>query len=465
MASPETDTAADRSVDVVVVGSGAAGLFAAVEAADAGARVVVVEREPQTGGSTRLSGGYVALCETELEPGSRAELLEDLLESHHDDCDESLSELYVELAPGTFTRLKELGIEFQRTVQFAHMRRPWGHELPTGGELTGGAQVVEALETQARARGVEILLSTPARRLVEDADGRVVGVEIEGPDGPARVIGGRGVVIATGGFTRNPELIRKYGRPGTEHIVPVTGPGSLGEGLVMSQALGADTSYIGVGVAPTAPVEPTTGEGNIVVYAGGILLNRDGRRFHDESAVYLDFSFAGLRQPGGLMIQVYDSLIWENYGETMIGQALTGGRTFAAEDLRTLLEDVSAECGLDVDAALQTIQDYNRFVEEGFDPEFGREHIVGSAGDLVTISHPPYHAAITVPGTTHFNGGLRIDTEMRVLDVFGDVIPGLFAAGEVTGGFHGAGYLSASFMGMALIFGRVAGMRAAAVHR
>jgi fumarate reductase flavoprotein subunit len=130
--------------DVVVLGSGAAGLMAAIEAGEAGARAVVIEKQPQIGGSTRLSGGYGAMCETELQPGTRAELFADLMASHLQDSDEDLSRLYVDEAPSMYDRLMELGLRFRGTMQFANMSKAWGHELPLG-DLGGGAQIIAKL--------------------------------------------------------------------------------------------------------------------------------------------------------------------------------------------------------------------------------------------------------------------------------------------------------------------------------
>lgn len=452
----------DERVDVVVIGSGAAGLLAALEAVEAGASVVVLEREPEVGGSTKLAGGYVALCETDLQSGTKEELLADLMESHHFDCDERLSRLYVDLAPETYVRLKQLGIVFAGVQFFAHMTKPWAHVLATGG-LGGGAQIVEGLHKAAIGAGAQIHVLHRARRLIREG-GRVVAVDVEHDGEIRRVHAMRGVIIATGGFTRNPELVKNYGRPGTERIVPITGPGSFGEGLMMAQEHGAGTSYIGCGVAPTGPVEPTTAEGNLTCYAGGIIVNKEGRRFVDESSSYLDISWAGLDQTEVKMIQIYDSEILRAYRSTMLGQVITGGKMFMADTLEVLLADVAADCGLDAAEALASVQRYNHAVKTGVDEECGRRHLLGESGVLVKIEHPPYVAAVTVPGTTHFNGGLHVDDEMRVCDVWGSSIPGLYAAGEVTGGFHGSGYLSATFIGMALIFGRVAGRNAAALR-
>lgn len=448
---------ASPDFDVIVLGSGAAGLSAAIEAHDRGANVVVIEREPQTGGSTRLSGGYVTLCDTDMQPATASELLEDLRDAHHGDAHDELSEVYVAEAPETYRFLGRLGFRFGGLEQFAHMRYPWAHEPPTDTGVGGGAQILAALERGARERGIEIRLGAPARRLQTDAAGRVTGVVMEGATNQV-LTARQGVIVATGGFTRNPELIKTFGPRGSERIVPFSGPGSLGQGLRMCMDLGAGLAYMGIGVAPTAPADRESGEGLVVIYAGGVLLNQEGKRFFDESAVYVDISTAGLLQTEGLMIQVFDEAIDAVYKTTMMGQRMTGGTFYSADTLAELFEKLHEVCGIDAVAAEQSILDYNANVEAGVDdPEFGRAHLIGSGGDLVPINTPPFHAAVTVPGTSHFNGGLRVTADMRVCDGFGEVIEGLWAAGEIVGGFHGAGYMSGTSMGMALIFGRVAG--------
>jgi len=454
---------AGLAADVVVLGGGAAGLMAAVEAADAGREVLVLEKQPAIGGSTALSGGYVALCETDLQPGTRDELLADLRASHRHDAQDDLSVAYVDDAPDTYRRLNDLGIRFAGTMQFANMSRAWGHELPLG-DQGGGAQIVDRLAAAARDRGVRIVAGVRTTRLVSD-DAGVVGVVAEVDGHRSVVAAGRGVVVATGGFTRNPDLIKAYGRPGTEDILPITGAGSHGDGLLMASALGAATSYVGRGVAPTTPVEPATGKGCVVNYHGGILLNREGRRFCDESAVYVDLCWAGLAQTDHFMVQVFDDAARAAYATTMVGQVMSGGDTFTGDTVEELLGAVADATGLDAATAVATVHEYNRYASAGADPVFGRRHLIGTDGALRPIDQPPFQAIVVVPGTTHFNGGLRVAADMAVVDVFGDPIPRLFAAGEVTGGFHGSGYMPATHVGSALIFGRRAGRSAAQVSR
>lgn len=444
------------SSDVIVVGCGAAGLSAAIEAADLGADVVVLESQPEPAGSTRLSAGYAAFCDTDLEPGSADAFHADLLEAHHEDHDAALVARYVSEAPRTYRRLVDLGVDFCGTFQFAHMHRPWAHEV--GGAVgNGGAELGLRLERAASARGVRIVCGARATRLTRD-DGVVCGVVIDGGNRPAlTILSRRGVILATGGFTRNPAMVRNFGPPGTEAILPITGAGSLGDGLRMAMAHGADTAYMAAGVAPTGPADPKTGKGAMLIYEGALILNRDGRRFCDESGLYNDISWAALKQPQALIFQIYDETIRQRHRSSMLGRTLTGYAEVRADTVDGVLTALESANGLDPAAAHTSIERYNAHVRRGVDPDFGRVHLVGTSGRAVPIESPPFYGIATVPGTTHFNGGLRIDPDMRVIDVFGDPIAGLYAAGEVTGGFHGRGYLSGTHVGMALIFGQVAG--------
>jgi len=145
------EVASGAAADVVVLGAGAAGLIAALEAADAGASVLLLESEADVGGSSALAAGHVVLCGTPFVGGGHAELLEDLVAAHHGGGDIELSQAYVDESPHTFRRLESLGIRFARSVQLAHMRRPWAHEMPIANEA-GGAQIVRALTQAARQR-------------------------------------------------------------------------------------------------------------------------------------------------------------------------------------------------------------------------------------------------------------------------------------------------------------------------
>lgn len=400
---------------VLVIGSGAAGMVAAVEAAELGANRLLLESESIVGGSAALSGGYVTLCETELQPGSRQELLEDLLQSHAEDCQEDLSRLYVETAPVPYRRLKALEIEFVRTCQFARMRRPWAHEF-SGREMTGGVEILSGLADHARQRGGR--LETPSRvtRRHADGDGRVTAVDVDMPSGRHRIEIGNGVVVASGGFTRSRELTANFGWPGKTAIHPVTGAGSRGDGLRLVMGLGAGTACITAGIEPTIPADPATGKGVNTLPVGGIALNKAGKRFCTESPPDADTRWMGMEQPEVLIVQIYDDAMKTALAVTMMDKAFAGYWEVSAPTLDALLAILQWECGVDAGQAATTVDRQNREVRVGGDRPSDRRTMVGDVG---------------VP--------LAIDASMRVLNACGEPTDRLFAAGEVTGGSHGAG--------------------------
>lgn len=446
----------DKVVDVVVVGAGGAGLCAAIEAVDAGSKTIFLESEPVRSGSTAISGGTFTACETDMQPGSRDELFKDLMASHRQDCDPALVRAYVDNAGETYKKVKDWGVTFARSSSWAFMSRPWGHDA------TSSAEMCKALENTATKKGAQLLLSTRARKLVVNADGRVIGIEVESRGRKQYYQARKGIVLATGGFTRNPALAKNFGRPGSEKIVPLTGIGSRGDGLIMAWALGSDMTYMTAGVAPVAPADKATNATEITFYAGSILLNKTGKRFFRESEGYTDICWAGLQQPDTLIVQLYDAKVKKAMAGTSLEKLMKGAKEYEASTLSELGDILQKECGINKEAMLETVNKYNGYVDSGTDPEFGRKNLVGISGKLVKIDTPPFIGLISVPGTTHYNGGLKINPKMQVLDVYGQPVPGLYAAGEVTGGFHGVGYMSGSAVGMALIFGRIAGKNAAA---
>ncbi len=443
----------DGEYDVVVAGAGAAGLLAAIEAASAGASVVMLESEPERAGSSPLSGGVFTLCETDMVDGTADELYEDLLTSHQGDHDEALNRAYVEAAPAVYRRLVDSGVKFTIASSWAYMSKPWGHVA------TSAAEACDALEATATGMGVEFLTSTRALRLIAGPEGRIIGLEADQDGTPVFFRANRAVVLATGDFSRNKEMAKNYGTPGSEKIVPLTGPASIGDGLRMGLSEGADTSYLCVGVAPSAPAEYDSHAAVLIFMQGGIILDMEGKRFHNEQYSYVDITKHALRlpDPEARFLQVYDSAIREQTFFAWEGTTEYQGETL--EDLAAVLEET---LGVPAAAIVESVTKYNGYVEDGHDPEMGREYLTGVTGDLVKIEAAPFYAVLTVPGTTHFNGGLKITPEMRVLNVYGEVIPGLYAAGGVTGGFHGAGYMSGSALGMAAVFGHIAGINAAA---
>ncbi len=321
------------------------------------------------------------------------------------------------------------------------------------------ADMVRLLAARAKATGrVTLRTGAAARRLLRDpATGRVDRVLV-GRDGAAQAIAApRGVVLASGGFSRNPELVRRFA-PDCAEAVFIGGAGNVGDGLRMAWALGADLRDMAhiKGTFGKHPTDETNNHSCLAVYKGAIAVNQEGRRFVDESLSYKLLGAACLRQPYGAAFQILDEPIFRSGDDRVrildFHRRIEEGTMLRAETLAALagMIEVPAE------ALAATVAAYNRCVDAGEDPQFGRKHLVHNHGALRRIETPPFYA---YPSTAAVYGtycGLRVDPAMRVRDVFGEPIAGLFAAGEVVGGLHGAAYMTGSALGKALIFGRIA---------
>lgn len=450
--------------DILVVGGGAAGFAAALEAAERGAEVLVLEKLSETGGSSAMSGGCLAFAGTDMQreqglADDAALLASDLKQLGGGAADDALIAVYADHQLETYDWLKAHGQVFAPGLEASS-----GQSVPRV-HTVDPADLVRLLAARCRATGkVTLLTNTAARRLRRDAtSGRVTGLLAEGPDGALDITARRGVILASGGFSRNPELLAQFA-PACEHAVFVGGEGNAGDGLRMAWALGADLRDMAQikGTFGKHPTDELNNHSCLCVYKGAIAVNQDGRRFVDESLSYKLLGEACLRQPYGTGFQILDAPIMAS-GDNEVRildfeRRLEEGLFIEADTL----EDLARQIEVPEATLLKTVADYNRFVDAGEDPEFGRRHMVHNHGALRRIETPPFYA---YPSTAAVYGtycGLRVDPQMHVIDVFGERIDGLLAAGEVVGGFHGNAYMTGSALGKALIFGRIAARTAVA---
>jgi fumarate reductase flavoprotein subunit len=446
--------------DIFVIGGGAAGWSAALAAAQSGASVTLVEKLGESGGSSALSGGCLALAGTDLQAAQGVAdnpdlLFKDLCEVGQGVNDAELVRTYCDAQLAAYDWLKGARVSFSPVIETAS-----GQSVPRV-HTVDPADMVRALKAAAERIGtVDYHPNCAAEGLLTDAEGRVIGVRLTDQ---RALHADKAVIIASGGFAKNQTMLDQYA-PQYAEAVFVAGAGSQGDGLCMATALGADLrdmDYV-KGTFGKHPTDETNDHSLQAVYKGAIAVNQDGERFVDESISYKLLGDAVMAQPWHTGYQIMDQGIFDTGDDRVrildFGRRLEEGLFYVGDTL----EELAAQIEIDPDTLVATVARYNGYVNDGHDPEFGRRHLVHQHGALRKIETSPFYA---YPSTAVVFGtycGLRIDSKARVLRADGSPINGLFAAGEVTGGFHGAAYMTGSALGKAVVFGRIAGAEAAA---
>lgn len=407
-----------------------------------------------------MSGGCLALAGTDLQAAQGVSdspdvLFKDLCEVGQHINDVRLVRTYCDVQLETYDWLKHSGVSFSPIIETAS-----GQSVPRV-HTVDPADLVRALKAAAERSGkVEYRAATSAKELITTDSGAVSGVRMtSGED----ITAGKAVIITSGGFAKNPDMLEKYA-PQYAEAVFVAGAGSQGDGLRMATALGADLcdmEYV-KGTFGKHPTDETNDHSLQAVYKGAIAVNQEGQRFVNESISYKLLGDAVMAQSWHTGYQIMDQGIFDTGDDRVrildFGRRLEEGLFYVADTL----EELAVQIEIDPDTLAATVSRYNGYVDAGFDPEFRRKHLVHQHGALRKIEKGPYYA---YPSTAVVFGtycGLRIDPAARVLRSDGTAIDGLFAAGEVTGGFHGAAYMTGSALGKAVVFGRIAGIEAAA---
>jgi len=441
-----------RTTDLLVLGSGIAGQTTATAAAEAGLDVLLAEKTDGLGGSTVMSGGWFAFSDTDEQRAEGVEdsaelFLQDMLSVGEHRNDVALLHAYLDRQEQTYRWLQAHGVVFREIEISSGQSAKRSHNSAI-------VDVMAGLHGQFTAAGGTTLLEHRATTLVTDATGTVTGARLDGPDGPVDVHARQGVVLATGGFSRGAELLRIFA-PEQLAAIPFGGRGNTGDGLRMAWKLGADMADMST-VTGTYGSHPDTGDVHELLtayYMGAIIVNRDGRRFIDESLSYKTLGRAVLDQPDGLGVQIFDATV-----------RAKSHRGIPLKDMDTLeekghlhraetLEALAAQVGVDADALVDTVERYNRVAREGGEDEVGRASLCNGVGALAPIERAPFYAypAKSLMTTTYC--GVRVTPDAEVVDVDGAVIPGLYAVGEVVGGFHGAAYMTGTSLGKGAVFG------------
>jgi flavocytochrome c len=451
IAAAFTGCANTRTFDVVVVGSGAAGLSAAIEAAEAGAKVAVIEKLPMVGGSTLLSGGYVYGTGSAIQKKAGIKDSADDLAKYWSDRAEGAAnmeqiKLVAEKSGQTIDWMVGMGVEFPTLVPAGISPVARAHQTKDG-----GVGLVTPMKKYADSKNVAFFMETSATKLLTDGKGTVTGVAAKGKDGKAIEFKARAVVLATGGFDRNPnlesELTPDYQTPNTFVAV-----GNTGDGLLMAQAVGAVTEgHGGVIGFRGVPGETTfLTDVSSLIWVPSLYVNKEGKRFVNESSDYPIFHQALNKQTDKMSFLIFD----KSTSQPALDKAVEKGVAFSADTIPAL----AAAAGIDAQGLAATVADYNKLVARGKDTQFGK-----NLKGLPPIAKPKFYALKVAVATLGTMTGVKIDLDTHVLNAKGKAIPGLFAAGEIAnGGFFNQVYpASGTSIQMSLTFGRIAGKTAA----
>jgi len=447
---------------VLIVGAGSAGLAAAVQAAETGSHVTVLEMAENLGGVSAISTGLIRGSETFLQ---RALNIED---SWREDCVEMLEQARYTNDPALIARLaensgamidwlKELGADFKEKI----IDMPRVHLI-----LPDGSGLIDVLYRAAKQRDVHFLFETRAVNLL-CKDEKVTGVKaIRG--GKAVEFTVDAVILCTGGVWRG-RLLKRYSQALQDLIVSWGYPvGGCGDGIRMAKRVGAhlvDMDKIIPNAAKFLDRElkpvPLGASSSLRHGGGALFLNQALERFTNEDLFYVEFAYEVAKE----LRRMGEKWVWEIWDEDAkesvprvneyidLGYVERGVLT-VANSPRELAQ------GMNVDPVKleQTIHEYNSFFDRGlaFDPAFGRP-----LKDLHPFQRAPFYAVRVAMECLSTRGGVKIDTEARVLNRRGDAIPNLFAAGDDTGGMHGEGYMTGVSLERAVVYGRIAGHNAA----
>lgn len=449
----------EQTYEVVIIGAGGAGLTAAVEASQAGAKVVVLEKMPSIGGNTLVSGGGLNVPGSDQQKkfnvkDSVDQFVEDTLKGGDNINNKELVQVMAENAlPTAEWLINDINVEFMpdRLQQFG------GHSVPRALIAKGnhGTDLIEKLKAKADELGVVFKMETKADELIIDKGGQVTGVKASNAaEQQLTFHASKGVIIASGGFGSNVEMRKKYNPEFDEKYMTTDVPGTTGDGIVMAEKIGADLLHMEhIQTYPTC--NPKTGIISYVAnsrFDGAILLNQEGKRFVEEMERRDVISRAILDQTGSYGYLVWGQEVEEVGHMTDVHQQEYDG--FVNEKLlhkAETIEELAQFFNVDVQTMKKSIDTYNKQVEKGKDTDFNRR------GELRPIAKAPFYIQKVVPAIHHTMGGLKINPQAQVLTANNEVIPGLFAAGEVTGGIHGTNRLGGNAVTDVAVFGRIAG--------
>lgn len=438
----------DKAYDIVVVGSGGAGLAAAIRAHDLGANVVIVEKMSVIGGNTNKASAGMNAAETKFQKlkgivDSKELFYKETMIGGKNKNNPELLHYFVENAPEAIDWLDNNGIELSGITTTGGMSVDRTHR-PESGAAVGGF-LISGLVKNINKRGIEVLLDTNVTEIITE-NNKVKGIKAVDDDGTIQTIKAKAVIIATGGFSANREMVEKY-RPDLKGFVTTNHKGATGSGIMILEKLGAGTVDMKeIQIHPT--VEQTTSYliSESIRGGGAILVSQNGERFVNELDTRDKVSAEIINLPQHYAYILFDQKVRDE--NKSVEEYVSHDLVIQASTINELAQKLS----INVDSLTKTIERYNQFVSNQHDEDFGR-----TTGMRHPINTAPFYAIKIAPGVHHTMGGVTINTQTQVLDVEHHVIDGVFAAGEVVGGVHGANRIGGNAVADIIIFGMQAG--------
>lgn len=444
----------EMEADVIVIGCGMAGLSASTTIAEAGGSVIVLEKMENCGGNTMRSGGTVNAVDPERQ--SRQGIVDSVelyikntYENGKEKGNLDLIQVMCENSRDARYWIEEHGGQWNELI-YLTIGGLWPRSMDAKNNAT--ETLIDPLVKATKEYGGQIILNCKAEELITE-EGKVTQVKaVNTKDGTEYLFTAiQGVIMSTGGFAANAEMVNQYSTTIPENNPTSNAPCATGDGILMAQAIGAnliDMEYIIMHPNP----------GTNVYFTGmidnSIYVNQQGERFVNEQSDRDEVCYSILEQPGQVAYAIFDAnTINDEFWSTQDGgyqdfkQLAAEGKCGYGETIEELADSI----GVDAESLKQSIEEFNEMVEGKRVDPYGRELFYRK------IEDGPFYASIRTARTHNTLGGIQINTKAEVLNKEGEVIPGFYAAGEVTGGIHGANRIGGNSLTDCIVFGRIAG--------
>lgn len=438
--------------DIIIIGSGGAGMSAALEAKEKGLNPVIFEKMPVVGGNTNKSSSGMNASETKFQKeqgikDSNDLFYEESLKGGHGTNNKEMLRFFVDNSAGAIEWLDSIGIRLNNITITGGMNEKRTHRPEDGSAV--GQYLVKGLVKNLQEKGIPLFVNADVKEITEQ-DGKISGVKVLFNQADEKNITSNAVIVTTGGFGANMDMITEV-RPDLAGYVTTNQIGSTGDGIKMIEKVGGTTVDMDqIQVHPTVQQEKSYLIGEAVRGEGALLISSEGKRFTNEMDTRDKVTEAINTLPEKAAILIFDSGVKTRV--KAIEQYEKMGFVIQGDTIEALAKEINVPA-----EQLQTTLDtWNSAVKNKKDAEFGRT--TGMDNDL---SGAPYYAIKIAPGIHYTMGGVVINTNTEVLNKAGAAIPGLFAAGEVTGGLHGQNRIGGNSVAEIIIFGRQAGIKAA----